>query len=401
MRTTKRLIRKILRILLAILSCFILCGFVPVSAETDNINSGFIFDELYDIEYINDMISSFDEYDSDSIHVSAYYKRSDMTEPVPYDSTIKHDPNYTYNFSYYINIPDTISKDTIFNYDFKFGSGVNDIGSSIVYFVRYSNSNWLNSFSLTPDIKKNTNNTVLYSSSDVTAKNDFNYIVIDLKNVSFKYYGYGFLPTSLTFEPVSESGLLSGIIGVLKSIWETIKNLPSLIANALTSLFQWIVDSIVAMKDFLGNLLRSIIDGLISLGQLLVDALVTLGNFIIDGLKMLFIPDDSFFSEYFDKLYKFFSDKLGFLMAPFNIMIDFINKFLSISDGSGNIVIKDFVLFDTVLIKATTYDLKSAFNQILGGHYNIYYAFVDCIILFGFVNFTKRKFDSIVGGGQQ
>lgn len=119
---------------------------------------------------------------------------------------------------------------------------------------------------------------------------------------------------------------------------------------------------------------------------------------LIDSIVSVFVPEDGYFTDYFDRLYEFFSEKLGFLIYPFELMADFIGAYLSIGEGSGQIVISDVVMFDTTLIKATTFDLKGAMSDILGDYYDLYYAFVDCILIFGFVAYGMKKFNSVVGG---
>lgn len=51
------------------------------------------------------------------------------------------------------------------------------------------------------------------------------------------------------------------------------------------------------------------------------------GNFIIEGLKRLFIPSDTFFKEYFDDLYNWFSEKFGFLTIPIDILVQVLDVF--------------------------------------------------------------------------
>lgn len=58
-------------------------------------------------------------------------------------------------------------------------------------------------------------------------------------------------------------------------------------------------------------------------------AIETHGNFIIDGLKRLFIPSDTFFKDYFDDLYNWFSVKFGFLTIPIDILVQVLDVFTS------------------------------------------------------------------------
>lgn len=79
------------------------------------------------------------------------------------------------------------------------------------------------------------------------------------------------------------------------------------------------------------------------------------GNFIIDGLKSLFIPSDDFFKAWFDDIYQFFSDRLGFLMLPIDILIQFIGLFQNAGSGFSGIPFPEFKWIDgSVIIPAQT-----------------------------------------------
>lgn len=59
------------------------------------------------------------------------------------------------------------------------------------------------------------------------------------------------------------------------------------------------------------------------------DAITNLPGLIMDGLKGLFIPGDDFFSNLMNDLNDFFADKFGFLYAPFDYIIRFLNLLLT------------------------------------------------------------------------
>lgn len=196
----------------------------------------------------------------------------------------------------------------------------------------------------------------------------------------------------------------------LGGIFDSITKLPELIVEGLSSLFQGIIDAVVGLGKFIVDgivsFLQLIIDGIVALGTMIVDALqfvidglISLGTFIIDGLKSLFIPSDDFFSKYFSDLYEFFSNKLGILLAPFDVLITIVQKFLNISEGSGVLVIPNITILSYQLISAQSFDLKGFFSTVLGNNYNLYYAFVDCILAVMLMRLAMKKFNSIVGGG--
>ena len=203
---------------------------------------------------------------------------------------------------------------------------------------------------------------------------------------------------------------VSGILGFVKSIWEGITNLPGKITSGLSTFFSNVVNAVTnlpnALKGFFDNIVNSITSMVTALKDKLqgvldgiVNKLTDLGNFIINGLKGLFIPDNDFFSTYFDNLYDFFTEKLGVLIYPFTIIVRVLNCYANLGNGSGLINIPSYSFMGVNLWSSTTYDLKGAMSSILGSYYSIYYAFVDCIIIFLFINFCLKKFNSIVGGG--
>lgn len=74
------------------------------------------------------------------------------------------------------------------------------------------------------------------------------------------------------------------------------------------------------------------------------------GNFIIDGLKSLFIPSDEYFKSWFDEMYSFFHDRLGFLMLPIDILIKFVNMFQSAEGGFSGVPFPEFKWIDGTVI---------------------------------------------------
>lgn len=79
------------------------------------------------------------------------------------------------------------------------------------------------------------------------------------------------------------------------------------------------------------------------------------GNFIIEGLKSLFIPSDEYFKSWFDGMYSFFHDRLGFLMLPIDILIKFVNMFQNAGGGFSGVPFPEFKWIDgTVIIPSQT-----------------------------------------------
>lgn len=214
---------------------------------------------------------------------------------------------------------------------------------------------------------------------------------------------------------------------VINNIFDAIINLPSLVGNALSDFFtnlgnginkvwqgilnlpEQIGNSLSGFFDFIGSGIENVFQGILNLpGQIgealggffnnVGNAIGNIAGAIIDGFKSLFIPDQEFFSTYFDELHDFFSEKLGILIYPFEFMYNLVNRFLTMEPGTGMIHIPAFNFMDVDIIPQIDFNLKENFQAILGNYYAIYYKFVDFIIYIMLIAYARKMFDEIVGG---
>lgn len=138
-------------------------------------------------------------------------------------------------------------------------------------------------------------------------------------------------------------------------------------ADSLKEIVGTISNQLAALWDQMYNLMHvpqlanddKNTDRLISSGQQnteqVTGAIEQHGNFIIEGLKSLFIPSDEFFKSWFDDMYSFFNDRLGFLMLPIDVLIQFIDIFTSSTDEFSGIPFPEFKWLDgTVVIPKQT-----------------------------------------------
>lgn len=119
---------------------------------------------------------------------------------------------------------------------------------------------------------------------------------------------------------------------------------------------------------------------------------------LINAIKSLFIPSDDFFSTYFTDLKEWFSDRLGFLFYPFELIIDVLSKILNINLGTPTFNIPDMYEPFTggKFISATTFNLNSMLeNNIFKTVHDIYLVCVDAFITFELVNLFKRKYEEV------
>lgn len=156
------------------------------------------------------------------------------------------------------------------------------------------------------------------------------------------------------------------------------------------------VDNILTMiKNVfvrIGNFFVSILDFLASAFSKLQELLIS-----------LFVPDSDDISSLFDTLSTFLNNKLGFLMFPFDFIIDFLNRFVSLpNEPVKNITVSAINIgnFGTLIpgfsFNIAEYWEKEPFNQI----YNIYLIFVHAFVGFGLYKLSLKKFNEIVGGAK-
>lgn len=122
------------------------------------------------------------------------------------------------------------------------------------------------------------------------------------------------------------------------------------------------------------------------------------GNFIIEGLKSLFIPSDEFFKSWFDDMYNFFHDRLGFLMLPIDILIKFIKMFQSAGSNFSGIPFPEFKWIDgTVIIPAQSVQFEFLSTS-WGKDIQTKLYFVGNVIMIGaLLALMHRKLEEVLG----
>lgn len=132
---------------------------------------------------------------------------------------------------------------------------------------------------------------------------------------------------------------------------------------------------------------------------LITGALEKLGNFLIEGLKSLFIPSDGFFKDWFDDMYQFFTDRLGFLMLPVDLLVKLLNLYLSAGSGFAGIPFPEFKWLDgTVIIPAQTVQFDFLQTD-WGKNIQTKLYFVGNVIMIGaLINLMHRKMEEVLRG---
>lgn len=119
---------------------------------------------------------------------------------------------------------------------------------------------------------------------------------------------------------------------------------------------------------------------------------------LIEAIKSLFIPGDDFFGNYFTELKNWFSDRLGFLFYPFELILDILNKILNVDFSDPIFYIPDLYepFTNSLLISATAFNLNDIIqNGVFKTVHDIYFICVDAFVVFGLVNLAKRKWEEV------
>ena len=132
------------------------------------------------------------------------------------------------------------------------------------------------------------------------------------------------------------------------------------------------------------------------------ETIKNLPNMFLDMLKSLFIPSNDFFEGFINDFFGTLQEKLGFLLYPFEVFIDIINRFLEIPEGNGIIHIPQIndPFYDHELIPEQDFNIGEIFKTgKIGELHNIYLIFIDFYIIIKLVNLALKKFNTTIGGG--
>lgn len=121
------------------------------------------------------------------------------------------------------------------------------------------------------------------------------------------------------------------------------------------------------------------------------------GNFIIEGLKSLFIPSDEYFKSWFDGMYQFFNDRLGFLMLPVDLLVRMVDIYTSAGSSSVGIPFPEFKWMDgTVIIPAQTVQFDFLNTDWGKGIQDKLYFVGNLIMIGALLSLMHRKFEEVL-----
>lgn len=298
----------------------------------------------------------------------------------------------------------------------------------------------------------------IYNNIDKTSSSVYPLEVIDSEKQRYSYLYYGrvdgadkpgnslkihiYLPktvlgtTGIRFhmfdcdieEDGKQTGLLSSISGGISDMVAKIANLPNLIANALSGLFQGVSNAVSSIGSSITSALttvkNAITSALTTVKDGITSALDRLGETILNGIKDLFLPSDDFIEEWFSNINKDFSLQFGFLYYPIEFIAEFFTAFQDVLSDDKAVLSWDDLKFNLPLassgnawndnvtsyksgtiIEADSIDLverrKALFRDItvVGSTLSmnaIFYYFTDAIIYFALVNLAYRKIRGLI-----
>ena len=132
--------------------------------------------------------------------------------------------------------------------------------------------------------------------------------------------------------------------------------------------------------------------------------LATIKNFfgsffqnVFDTLVSVFVPEDGFFSDWFNRLNTLLSEKLGMLYAPFDLLITTLNAIMNADSTETGIPFPGIQWEDTYLVEPFTFyfsSLGDTFKDLQG---YVYFA-TDTVLLFAFLYLLQNKIRLILEG---
>lgn len=120
------------------------------------------------------------------------------------------------------------------------------------------------------------------------------------------------------------------------------------------------------------------------------------GSFF-DNLLHIFVPEDGYFSSWFDKVNTLLSDKLGMLYAPFDLVISTLQAIYSSSTTESGIPFPGIKWEDTWLIEPFTFTFASLGDSFNDLREKVYFA-TDTVLVFTFLLLLQSKVKLILEG---
>lgn len=175
-----------------------------------------------------------------------------------------------------------------------------------------------------------------------------------------------------------------------KSILETLKQIPTNMANAIKGFFTSLGDRISGFFDSLATRINGII------------------NILAEKIKGFFLPSEGYFDEYVADFQEYFKDRFGLLYELPDAVIGILQQFIEYfpNDSGYYIDFPDVVMpvFDNgewsevQIIDATSISFEFLEQGAFKTLYSMYRSVVWMIFIFALINLIIRKSERVFGG---
>ncbi|GLC80242.1 hypothetical protein [Lacrimispora brassicae] len=187
--------------------------------------------------------------------------------------------------------------------------------------------------------------------------------------------------------------IIQTISSQLKSFWD---QLAGEFTNLYNKMNQQHQEAMEAVEDQTSRLEDSVQDQTQKVQDKLEDVKTGIISGIINGLKSLFIPSDEFFKTYFDDLFSWFSDRLGFLSFPIDLLVQLVEMFLGSSSTDFVVTLPSFEIMGEPLLREASFNLTQFLNENFGFLLTAIHLVVSVIMVFGFVKLCERKWEEVM-----
>lgn len=183
--------------------------------------------------------------------------------------------------------------------------------------------------------------------------------------------------------------------GIVQGVKNGLNSLGTRIGNFFTSLGE-------SLSVWFTDLKNSVVSKIESIQQWFID----LKDNLINGLKSLFIPSDGYFASKKTQLEQFMTDHFGALYQGPSVLVQLLSKLLSLHPVSPSITFPAIKMNWQGDVVQLTDDIVYSFAWLNDSshpvHYiwTVYRGFATVMLFVAFVNYLKRKYETIFGGGE-
>ena len=118
------------------------------------------------------------------------------------------------------------------------------------------------------------------------------------------------------------------------------------------------------------------------------------GSFF-ENLAGIFVPEDGYFEDFFERLNSFFSEKLGMLYTPIDIFVEVLGAIQNSSGDGGGLVFPEVKFQEYVIIERQTINLNNIAGEFDGLQDAIYLG-TDVMMIGGVLELLQNKLKEVL-----